>query len=59
MSESTLKAAQDAAHRFVENAKHLPELIEAIRDHRTAEQNAPAEPVAADPTPAAPEADQA
>lgn len=50
MSNETMQRAWEAAKEFVEDTRNLPELIDAIKAHRTDEAKAPAEEPAADPT---------
>lgn len=59
MSEETQGKVEAAARAVLDNFKFLPELIDAIKEHRTAEQkqtDAPAAPVAEETPTAAPAA---
>lgn len=56
MSEETQGKVQAAAQAVIDNFKQLPALIEAIKEHRTEEQNAPAPEAEEAPTAEAPEA---
>ena len=50
MSKESLQKVYDVARSFVADVEKLPQLIEAIKEHRTAELAEQAETPAADPT---------
>ena len=50
MSKESLQKVYDVARSFVADAEKLPQLIEAIKEHRTAELAEQKEEPVADPT---------
>lgn len=50
MSAESLQKVYDVARSFVADVEKLPQLIEAIKEHRTAEVTETSATAAADPT---------